>query len=108
VGDELDFTPLHARSVLHATGIDRSGWLLPPAAAGDVSVHTDYDPLASPDGGLPHLNCPGTNWSRREAGYPVQALVEQVVETRLSAMGYQKSDTNPEFRSVGIAALGDP
>ena len=54
------------------------------------------------------------NWLRAPTGAAarpdtsVQAVIEQVVEARLTEMGYQKSDTNPEFRVGWHAALGDP
>ena len=84
--------------------------VLAACGGSSVSVHTDYDPLANPKMAAYHT----WNWLRAPAGAParedssVQALVEQVVEARLSAMGYQKSDTNPEFRVGWHAALGDP
>jgi hypothetical protein len=86
------------------------GLFLACGGGASVSVHTDYDPLASPKMAAYHT----WNWLRAPTGTAarpdtsVQALVEQVVETRLSAMGYQKSDTNPEFRVGWHAALGDP
>jgi len=84
--------------------------VLAACGGSSVSVHTDYDPLATPKMAAYHT----WNWLRAPAGAParedssVQALVEQVVEARLSAMGYQRSDTNPQFRVGWHAALGVP
>jgi len=54
------------------------------------------------------------NWLRAPAGAPargdssLQALIERTVEAQLTTRGYQKSDTNPEFRVGWHAALGAP
>lgn len=75
-----------------------------------ISVNTDFDPIASPKAAAYRT----WNWLRVPAGTParadssVQALVERTVENRLLAMGYQKSDTNPDFRVGWHAALTDP
>jgi hypothetical protein len=75
-----------------------------------ISVNTDFDPIASPKAATYRT----WNWLRTPAGTParadssVQATVERTIESRLLAMGYQKSDTNPDFRVGWHAALTDP
>lgn len=74
---------------------------------GSISVNTDYDPVASP-----RMSAWKTwSWLAPPAGTPgrpdssVQGLVEQAIEARLISMGYQRADTNPEFRVGWHAAL---
>lgn len=76
----------------------------------NVSVNTDYDPLATPKMAAYHT----WNWLQPATGgaarsdSSVQGLVERAIETRLIGLGYQKSDTNPGFRVGWHAALDSP
>ncbi len=84
--------------------------LLSACGGGNVSVNTDYDPLATPKMSAYHT----WNWLQAASGgaargdSSVQNVVERAVESRLSALGYQKSDTNPEFRVGWHAGLDGP
>lgn len=84
--------------------------LLSACGGGSVSVNADYDPLSSPKMLAYHT----WNWLRPPPGgaargdSSVQNVVERAVETRLAALGYQKSDTNPQFRVGWHAALDGP
>lgn len=77
---------------------------------GSVNVNTDYDPLATPK-----MSAYKTwSWLRPPVGATpradstVQGLVEQAIEARLTSLGYQRADTNPEFRVGWHAALDGP
>ncbi|HKP30196.1 MAG TPA: DUF4136 domain-containing protein [Gemmatimonadales bacterium] len=77
---------------------------------GSIHVNTDYDPLATPK-----MSAYKTwNWLRAPAGAAgradsaVQGLVEQAIEARLVSLGYQFTETNPEFRVGWHAALDGP
>jgi hypothetical protein len=79
-------------------------------SGGKINVNTDYDPVASPK-----MSAWKTwSWLRPPAGAParpdssVQGIVEQAIEARLISLGYQRADTNPEFRVGWHAALDGP
>jgi hypothetical protein len=75
-----------------------------------IRVLTHYDPIAIPKAAVYRT----WNWLRVPAESParadtsVRSMVERAVESTLTAMGYQKSDTNPDFRVGWHAALTDP
>lgn len=74
---------------------------------GSISVNTDYDPVATPRMSAYRTwswLVPPTGAAPR-ADSSVQGLVEQAVEARLISLGYQRADTNPEFRVGWHAAL---
>ena len=90
-------------------GLVSLAFLLACGGGSSVNVNTDYDPLATPKMSAYHT----WNWLRVPAGTAargdssVQEVIERIVEARLAARGYQKSDTNPEFRVGWHAALGE-
>jgi hypothetical protein len=77
---------------------------------GKINVNTDYDPLASPR----MAGYKTWSWLRPPANAParadssVQGIVEQAIEARLISLGYQRADSNPEFRVGWHAALDGP
>lgn len=84
--------------------------LLPACGGGGISVNSDYDPLASPKMSAYHT----WNWLRPPAGTPpradsaVQNLVERTIEARLTGLGYEKTDSSPQFRVGWHAGLDGP
>lgn len=86
-------------------------WLaLVAACGGGIAVSTDFDPVASPKMSgyrtWGWLQPPAGAGVRADAA--VQQLVEEAIEARLAVRGYQRSDSNPEFRVGWHAALEEP
>ena len=74
---------------------------------GSINVNADYDPVASPKMTAfktwSWLRPPASAGARADSS--VRGLVEQAIEDRLTSLGYQRADTNPELRVGWHAAL---
>lgn len=80
------------------------------ACGGGMSIHTDYDPLEMPRFGTwksyTWLLHPGGQ-DARAYGKRVAPLVPPAVDAALAGKGYQRADTNPDFRIGWHAGVAD-